>query len=30
LRVGIIGTGAISSKHASAYRSIGFQLALWG
>jgi UDP-N-acetyl-2-amino-2-deoxyglucuronate dehydrogenase len=26
LRVGIIGTGAISSKHASAYRNIGFEI----
>jgi UDP-N-acetyl-2-amino-2-deoxyglucuronate dehydrogenase len=27
LRVGIIGTGAISSKHALAYRNIGFEIA---
>lgn len=26
MRVGIIGTGAISAKHALAYRSIGFQI----
>src|SRR6202043_4076327 len=26
LRVGIISTGAISSKHASAYRNIGFEI----
>ena len=27
MRVGIIGTGAISSKHALAYRNIGFEIA---
>jgi hypothetical protein len=27
LRVGIIGTGAIASKHALAYRNIGFEIA---
>src|SRR5436305_9597472 len=26
MRVGIIGTGAISHKHAQAYRNIGYQL----
>jgi len=28
MRVGIIGTGAIAHKHAQAYRSIGFELAV--
>ena len=26
MRVGIVGTGAISSKHALAYRNIGFEI----
>ena len=26
MRVGMIGTGAISHKHAQAYKNIGFQL----
>ena len=26
MRVGIIGTGAISSKHAQAYRNIGYEI----
>ena len=26
MRVGIIGTGAISHKHAQAYRNIGYEL----
>ena len=28
MRVGMIGTGAISHKHAQAYKNIGFELTL--